>query len=157
MLEGQRPSAQLGIAYRWVAQDLDLAAAALGSHVKGEFEKRRRMEERKLNPPSTGGTGKRAKHSPYRPLGEDRIEEIWIETVADITQDKIVFHMNAPEKLKTGDKPVRWRIEKPKTGDKTLDESAHKGARTSYDEHGRRRAAWDKDGRRVFFWKPQGE
>lgn len=140
-----------------MAQDLDLAAAALGSHVKGEFEKRRKGGEKKLNPPSAGAKGKaKAKHSPYRPLGEDRLQEIWIETVADIIEDKLVFHMDAPEKPKNGDKPARWRIEKPKTGDKTLDDSAHKGVRTSFDEHGRRRAAWDASGHRVFFWKPQG-
>ena len=155
-LEGLRPSAQLGIAYRWVAQDLDLAASALGNHVKGEFEKRRRQAEKKLNPPSTGTKGKGRTHSPYRPLGDDRVGEIWIETVAEIIEDKLVFHMDGAEKPKPGSQPARWRIEKPKTGDRSIDSSASTGARTTYDEHGRRRAAWDADGRRVFFWKPRG-
>lgn len=124
--------------------------------MKDEFEKRRRQEEKKQNPPSTRAKGKGKSHSPYRPLGEERIGEIWIETVADITLDKIVFHLDAPEKPKAGDKPARWRIEKPRTGDKKVDASAHQGARVTFDEHGRRRAAWDEAGRRVFFWKPEG-
>lgn len=152
-LEGLRPSAQLGVAYRWVAQDLDLAAAALGHHVKDEFEKRRRQEEKKQNPPSKGTKGKGKSHSPYRPLGEERIGEIWIETVADITLDKIVFHINSPDKPAPGQSPARWRIEKPKTGDEKIDSGAHKGARTTFDEHGRRRAAWDASGRQVYSWK----
>lgn len=121
--------------------------------MKSEFEKRRREAEQKLNP-KPSGKGKNRTSAPYRPLGEERIAEIWYETVSHITEDKIVFHIDGSDKLAPGASPVRWRIEKPKTGDKTIDAGAHKGKRVVIDEHGRRRSAWDASGRQVFSWKP---
>jgi len=153
-VDGLRPSVQLGLGYPWVAQDLDLAAAALGNHVKSEFEKRRREAEQKLNPKPASTDGKRKRSSPYKPLEESRVGEIWYETVSLITEDKIVIYMDGSDKRAPGVKAPRWRIEKPRTGDEEIDGHATKGARTTFDEHGRRRAAWDASGRLVFSWKP---
>lgn len=122
--------------------------------MKSEFEKRRRDAEKKLNPPASGGKGKSKATSPYRPVSDERVGEIWIETVAEITEDKLVFHVNGPDKPAPGESPKRWRIEKPVTGIKKIDAGAHVGARTTFDEHGRRRAAWDATGRQVYAWKP---
>lgn len=65
-----------------------------------------------------------------------------------------MFHINGPDKPPPGEQPARWRIEKPVTGEPDTDRGAHRGARTTFDEHGRRRAAWDASGRQVFAWKP---
>lgn len=126
----------------------------MGNHVKSEVEKRRKAAEEELNPKPKGDKTKKRTASPYRPLGEERSGELWYETIMLITEDRIVFHINGPDKPAPGGKHARWRIEKPVTGDPNVDAGAHRGARTTFDEHGRRRAAWDATGRQVFSWKP---
>lgn len=139
-----------------MAQDLDLACNALGSHVKAEFDARRKAEEKKLNPESGGGKSRHKTARKWRPVGEVRIDELWTEVVSEIIEGKLVFHVDGADKREQGQPPVRWRVVKPVTGDPKIDESASKGERTTFDQHGRRRAAWDSSGRRVFFWKPAG-
>lgn len=121
--------------------------------MKSEFEKRRRDADKQQNPTPSSSKRKGAPSKPYKPLSDERIAEIWLETVSEITEDKLVFHINSPDKPAPGESPARWRIEKPKTGDEKIDSGAHKGARTTFDEHGRRRAAWDATGRQVYAWK----
>ena len=131
--------------------DLDTAARALGTHIESEVEKQRRAEEKALNPKRTGG-GKKSKGSTreYVALTEERRREIWVELVAKIIDDKLVFHI-APGKGKTG----RRRVEKRATGDKAIDANPNKGARTVYDAEGRRRAEFDASGKRTFHWDPE--
>lgn len=155
---GPRPSEQLGIQYPWVALDLDTAAHALGKHVEAEVDKRRRAEEKELNPdPPPASRGKAARRRKHVPLSEERGGEIWTEVVARIIDRKLVWHVDATDGEKTPKgESVRWRLEKPVTGDKQIDEVRDKGARRLLDQHGRVRAEFDAGGQRTFFWKPKG-
>jgi len=134
--------------------DVDTAAHVLGQHVEAEVDKKRRDEEKALNPKPARSTGRRSSSSTsreYRHLSDDRRREIWVEVVARVVDGTLVWH-DAPPSGETG----RWRTEKPITGNRLIDEVQHKGARVVYDGQGRRRAEFDADGQRVFFWKPEG-
>lgn len=155
---GPRPSEQLGIQYPWVALDLDTAAHALGHHVEAEVDKRRREEEKALNPDPPPGT-RRSKSAPrkHRPLPEERRSEIWSEVTARVVERKLVWHLDSLDGETTPKgTPVRWRVEKPVTGDKTIDDVRDKGMRKLMDQHGRVRAEFDEGGTRIFHWKPKG-
>lgn len=149
---GPKPSDQLGITYPWVAIDLDTAAHALGKHIEAEADKARRAEEKALNPKPSGGGGKWSKGAgprEHKSLPEERRREIWLEVVARIVDDRLVWY-HAGE----GD-TGRWRTEKPITGDPKIDQVQLSGARVVYDGQGRRRAEFDAGGKRTFFWKPK--
>lgn len=137
-----------------MAVDIDTAAHTLGRHVESEYQKRCREETRSKSKP-TGDSPK-----PLRPgrsanqsrkhyeMTDERRSEIWSETVSRIVDGKIVFYYTP--RGKTG----RWRVEKIVTGDKVIDSNQAKGARTVFDDEGRKRAQFDASNKQIFSWTP---
>lgn len=145
----------MGLQYPWVETDLDAAAAALGGHVKAEFEKARRARDKELNPPRQPTKGKKERPRPHKSIPDHELDEIWQTVVARVVERKVLFFIDGDRDVgDDANEPCRWRIEKPVTGDRKIDEVANKGERETRDHKGRLRAAFDAEGTRTFFWKP---
>lgn len=158
---GLRPSEQLGIEYRWVALDLDESCKILGSRVESEFKRRAGELAEAKNPKRPKGS---KVQRDYVPVEDWEMQEVWAQTVGKIVDDVIVFFedgtrspdnpdpMAGLEYIKTT--PIRWRTEKPITGNPVTDRSPGKGARSKFDELGRKRLEADRDGKIIFRWSP---
>lgn len=156
----RRPSELLDVHYPWVAADLDAAVSMLASHVEAEFHRRRDAADKENRPKEPASSkGRRGPKAGYKPLPEWRVDEIWVETVSDVVEDRLIFHLDSldgKQAAKKGSRPLRWRVEKLRTGDPALDERRDAGARVLFDEHGRKRAIFNAVGKRTYHWSPAG-
>lgn len=95
---------------------------------------------------------KRSGTSKHKKITDEQRQQAYQKVVGEIVFDQVVlFVPNTQSKdAVAGQTPPMWRVEKPITGDKFLDGNAHKGARTVYDEHGRKVSEFDSDGKKIW-------
>lgn len=136
----------------------------MGLKVDAEF--RTRLEELgESKNPKTQSTGKPSKTTrEYQPTEDWEAQEVWAQAVGRVVDDVVVFFEDGRRSPDNPDpleglayikgKPIRWRTEKPITGNAAIDRSPGKGARTKFDELGRKRLEYDTNGKLIYRWAP---